>query len=118
MTPTLATAAPLPLPAPESDWREWVTYGLSWAAASPVAEQASPAEVDDGRFMTVHAYRETDTRAPLAGAVRRDLACLPQLVHPRRAGRAAIAVGMSRCARPVHARTDPDLGAALPPQRR
>ena len=59
MTAALATAAPLPLPAPESDWREWVTYGLSWAAASPVAEQASPAEVDDGRFMTVHAYRET-----------------------------------------------------------
>ncbi len=59
MTAARATAAPLPFPAPESDWREWVTYGLSWAAASPVAEPARTAEVDDGRFMTVHAYRET-----------------------------------------------------------
>ena len=59
MTAARATAAPLPFPAPESDWREWVTYGLSWPAASPVAEPVRTAEVDDGRFMTVHAYRET-----------------------------------------------------------
>jgi predicted choloylglycine hydrolase len=59
MTATLATAAPQRLPAPESDWREWATYGLSWAAASPVADRAHTADVDSGRFMTVHAYRET-----------------------------------------------------------
>jgi predicted choloylglycine hydrolase len=59
MTATLATVAPQPLPAPESDWRTWVTYGLSWAAASPVADVARTAEVEKGRFMTVHAYRET-----------------------------------------------------------
>ena len=35
MNTLLATAAPLPLPASDSHWREWVTYGLRWAAARP-----------------------------------------------------------------------------------
>ncbi len=59
MNAALATVAPLPLPAPDSHWREWVTYGLRWAAASPVADSSRAA--DDGRFMTVHAYREPES---------------------------------------------------------
>lgn len=57
MNATLAAIAPLPAPAPESDWRDWVTYGLSWAAVASGTD-AAPVVVDDVRLMTVHAYRE------------------------------------------------------------
>ena len=60
MNAVLATAARLPLPAPDSHWQEWVTYGLRWAAAPPVPVSAPAAVVDGGRFMTVHAYREPE----------------------------------------------------------
>jgi predicted choloylglycine hydrolase len=60
MTAVLATTAPMPLPAPDSHWREWITYGLCWASTSPFAESAPIAMVDGGRSMTVHAYRETE----------------------------------------------------------
>jgi predicted choloylglycine hydrolase len=61
MNAVLALAAPPPLPAPDSHWREWVTYGLRWAAARPpIADPARDAVVDGGRFMTVHAYREAE----------------------------------------------------------
>ena len=61
MNAVLTAAAPLPLPAPDSHWREWVTYGLRWAAARPpIADSARDAVVDGGRFMTVHAYREAE----------------------------------------------------------
>jgi predicted choloylglycine hydrolase len=61
MNGVLATAAPAPLPAPDSHWREWVTYGLRWAAARPpIADSARAAMVDGGRVMTLHAYREAE----------------------------------------------------------
>jgi len=61
MNGVLTAAAPLPLPAPDSHWREWVTYGLRWAAARPpIADSARDAVVDGGRFMTLHAYREAE----------------------------------------------------------
>jgi hypothetical protein len=71
MNAVLALAAPPPLLAPDSHWREWVTYGLRWAAARPpIATQHHPPPDHGGRFMTLHAYRSR-TRAPLAGVVRR-----------------------------------------------
>jgi len=61
MNAVLTAAAPRPLPAPDSHWREWVTYGLCWAAARPpIADSARDAVVDGGRFMTLHAYREAE----------------------------------------------------------
>jgi predicted choloylglycine hydrolase len=60
MNTALATAAPPELPAPDSHWRDWVTYGLSWAAVAPIAQSAPTAVIDRGRFMTVHAYREAE----------------------------------------------------------
>ncbi len=58
MNTALATAALPQLPASESHWRDWVTYGLSWAAGRPICEPAPRAAVEGGRVMTVHAYRE------------------------------------------------------------
>ena len=43
MNAVLTAAAPLPFPAPDSHWREWVTYGLRWAAARPPI--ADPAQI-------------------------------------------------------------------------
>ena len=61
MNTELATVAPLPFPAPDSHWREWVTYGLRWAAARPpIADSAAPLWSTAAAFMTVHAYREAE----------------------------------------------------------
>jgi predicted choloylglycine hydrolase len=61
MNTVLEAAAPLTLPSPDSHWREWVTYGLRWAAADPPAtDWARAAVVDGDRFITVHAYREAE----------------------------------------------------------
>lgn len=49
-----------PLPALDSHWREWAAYGLRWAAAQPRLADSAPGVVDDGRTMTVHAYRESE----------------------------------------------------------
>ncbi len=59
MNAALATAPP-PLPAPDSHWRDWVEYGLRWAAVRPPATTSTrAAAISGGRVMTVHAYRET-----------------------------------------------------------
>lgn len=50
--------APPTLPAPDSHWRDWIRYGLRWAAARPTITDTTPAVVHNGRSMTVHAYRE------------------------------------------------------------
>jgi predicted choloylglycine hydrolase len=61
MNVLLATAEPPPLPAPDSTWQTWATYGLQWAAArSPVAESPRAAVAAGGRSMSVHAYREAE----------------------------------------------------------
>src|SRR5690348_10691932 len=58
MNTALITAAPPELPAPQSSWREWLTYGLSWTAGRPLCESAPRPADEGGRAMTVHAYRE------------------------------------------------------------
>ncbi len=58
MNAALATAAPPEPPAPGSHWRDWVTYGLSWAAVAPVTQSAPATVTGRGRLMTVRAYRE------------------------------------------------------------
>jgi predicted choloylglycine hydrolase len=61
MNANLASDASSALPAPDSHWREWATYGLSWAAGRPpAADSARAGLVDCGGTMTVHAYRETE----------------------------------------------------------
>jgi len=85
MNAVLTAAAPRPLPAPDSHWREWVTYGLRWAAARPPADRR-PSTRRRGRRRPLHdgaRLPRSRTRSPLAGAVRRDLAGLPQLVPGR-----------------------------------
>lgn len=101
MSAAVATAAPLPLPASGSHWREWAAYGLWWAAAPPDADPARAALVDGGRFMTVHAYRE-----PEPGPRWRALydATWPAYRNwYTRDGLAARIAGMSPCAQPIHA---------------
>lgn len=61
MTAELAPGDPPPLPPPNSHWRAWIDYGLSWAAARWRAlNPARPAPVDTGRTLTLHAYREAE----------------------------------------------------------
>ena len=61
MNTTLTPCAPPQLPSPNSHWREWVAYGLSWASAIKPTRGPRPAPaVDHGRTMTLHAYREAE----------------------------------------------------------
>jgi predicted choloylglycine hydrolase len=59
MNSSLAPCAAPPIPSPNSHWREWVAYGLSWASAMNSVRAPRPAPaVDRSRTMTLHAYRE------------------------------------------------------------
>ena len=53
------------LPAPDSHWQEWVTYGLRWASAAGPASLIEPAPALEpiktaSRSLTLHAYREAE----------------------------------------------------------
>ena len=55
------SCAPPPLPSPDSHWREWLAYGLSWASAiMPTRAPWQAPAVDPGRTMTLHSYREAE----------------------------------------------------------
>ena len=116
MNGVLTAAAPLPLPAPDSHWREWVTYGLRWATARPpIADSARDAVVDGGRFTTVHAYREAEP-GPRWRALYDATWPVYRSWYPGGAGLPAITTGVSPCAHPISPRIGPDLGAVVPSQ--
>ena len=55
------SCAPPSLPSPDSHWREWLAYGLSWASAiMPTRAPWQAPAVDPGRTMTLHSYREAE----------------------------------------------------------
>ena len=65
MQTLLSRAVSPALPAPDSHWQEWVTYGLRWASAADPAsliERAPALEPINttSRSLTLHAYREAE----------------------------------------------------------
>ena len=113
MNASLAPCATPPIPSPNSHWREWVAYGLSWASAMKPVRAPRPAPAVDrqshhdgaripggcdpapaGRRCTTPPGRLTATGTPVRGWT------------PGRRWRV-------RDALPVPARTGPDLGAAV-----
>ena len=60
MNTALATAAPCHSPHPTATGGSGSPTGCAGPRTPPVADSARAAAVDGGRFMTVHAYRETE----------------------------------------------------------
>ena len=57
MQALLSPASSPPLPAPDSHWQDWVTYGLRWASLIERAPALEPHKTAT-RTLTLHAYRE------------------------------------------------------------